>query len=188
MKSYSLLVCFLILSLSSFGQGWKKVEMNMYSFEVPADWTPENENRPRITESKSKNVREYSFFWKDPASKNHKTWDRSMSLQIDSYESLDGSPVSFQFVQDRAIATPSEILKAEEEVLEKGKKRIVVLQKDVEISIGKIKRYNGLRYILLYQTEGLIHVLTVRLRESFLKERPDKLKDIERILNSFTIK
>ena len=38
MKRYHLLLCFLLYSLSSFSQGWKRIGDDTYSLEVPSGW------------------------------------------------------------------------------------------------------------------------------------------------------
>ena len=111
-----------------------------------------------------------------------------MSLSVESYTGLNDSVLPFSVVEEMAIATPSKVLNIQREEIGKGKVRLTILQEDQEISMGKIKRYNGYRYILLLQNKDFIHVVTVRAKEKYLKEEADKLKDVERILNSFEVK
>ena len=188
MKFYYLFFSFMILCIPSFGQEWKRVETSMYSFEIPADWISVHGNGSRISEVKSKNYRQYSRFWYSPEGKHPDTWAKAISLDIDSYESLYSPPLTFQFIQDQSIAAPTKIFNVEKEDLGEGKMKIIVYEEDKEISIGKIKRYNAYRYMFLLHTKDIAHVLTVRLREGFLKERPENHKLIERIFNSFVLK
>lgn len=188
MKFYCLFFSFMILFIPSFGQEWKKMETSLFSFEIPADWTSVYGNGSRISEVKSKNYRQYSRRWDSPEGKHPDTWAKAISLDIDCYESLYSPPLTFQFIQDKSIASPNKIFNVKKEDLESGKMKVIVYEENKEISVGKIKRYNAYRYIYLLQTKDIIYVLTVRLRESLLKEHPEKRELIERIFNSFVVK
>ena len=189
MKRYHLILYFLLFVFTSFAQEWKRVETDMYSVEIPENWaSKQGNNTPRVADVKSRNFRQYSIYWQSPESESPSTWAKSMSLSVESYTGLNDSVLPFSMVEEMAIATPAKVLNIQREELGKGKVRLTILQEDKEISMGKIKRYNGYRYILLLQNKDFIHVVTVRAKEKYLKEEADKLKDVERILNSFEVK
>ena len=56
-------------------------------------------------------------------------------------------------VEEMAIATPAKVLNIQREELGKGKVRLTILQEDKEISMGKIKRHNQYRHVLLLQSK-----------------------------------
>ena len=111
-----------------------------------------------------------------------------MHLCVESYTGLNGSVLPFSVVEDMAIDTPTKVLNIQREEIGKGKVRLTILEESMQISLGKIKRFNLYRYILLLQDRDFVHEVTVSVREEYLKEEADKLKDIERILNSFEVK
>ena len=160
----------------------------MYSVEIPANWTSEQGNTPRMVDVKSRNFRQYSIHWSSPESESPSTWAKAMHLSVESYTGLNDSVLPFSVVEDMAVATPAKVLSTQRKETGKGKVRLTILQEDKEISMGKIKRYNGYRYILLLQNKDFVHVVTVSARENYLKEEADKLKEIEHILNSFEVK
>ena len=188
MKRYHLLLCFLLFACSSFSQEWKKVETNMYSVEIPANWPSEQDNTPRMVDVKSRDFRQYSIHWSSPESESPSTWAKAMSLSVESYTGLNDSVLPFSVIEDMAVATPAKVLSTQRKETGKGKVRLTILQEDKEISMGKIKRHNQYRYVLLLQNKDFVHVVTVSARENYLKEEADKLKEIEHILNSFEVK
>ena len=189
MKRYYLLLCFLLFVFSSFAQEWKRVETDMYSVEIPESWPSEQgNNTPRVVDVKSRNFRQYSIYWFSPESESPSTWAKSMHLCVESYTGLNGSVLPFSVVEDMAIDTPTKVLNIQREEIGKGKVRLTILEESMQISLGKIKRHNVYRYILLLQDRDFVHEVTVDIREKYLKEEADKLKDIERILNSFEVK
>ena len=202
MKHYHLLLYILLYSLSSFSQEWKRVEADTYSIEIPTDWytksidktkrraveLPAGQERP-VGPLEEHNLRQqHHIIWRSPETKEFSTIDKAMSLNIRSYVSRDNSPIPFHIVEEVATASVLGVLDTQREECGKGKVKVVILEKNMEIHGGKIKRYNLCRYIHLQQSEGIVHAIEVRIREKHLKEHPDKLKDIERILNSFEVK
>lgn len=202
MKCYHLLLYFLLYSLSSFSQEWKRVEADTYSIEIPADWfvKPIDKTKRRVVELpagqeqpigilEEHNLRQqHHIIWRSSETKEISTMDKSMFLNIRSYVSRDNSPIPFHIVEKVAIASPVKVLNTQRKECGKGKVKVVILEKNMEIHGGKIKRYNLCRYIHLQQSEGIVHAVEVKIKEKYLKEHPDKLKDIERILNSFEVK
>ena len=189
MKRYYLFLCFFLFVFTSFAQEWKRVETDMYSVEIPENWaSKQGNNTPRVADVKSRNFRQYSIYWQSPESESPSTWDKSMSLTVESYTGLNDSVLPFSVVEDMAIATPAKVLSTQRKETCKGKVRLTILQEDKEISMGKIKRHNQYRHVLLLKSKDYAHVVTVSAREKYLKEEADKLKDIERILNSFEVK
>lgn len=188
MKRYHLFIFFLLFVSLSSAQEWKRVETDMFSVEVPASWISEHGNTPRVVDVKSRNFRQYSIRWKNPESKDFSTRSESMLLVIESYTGLNDSVLPFSMVENMAVATPAKVLSTQRKEFGKGKVRLTILQEDKEISMGRIKRYNQYRHVLLLRNKDLIHVVTVSARENYLKEQESKLKDVERILNSFEVK
>ena len=204
MKLYHLLLCFLLYSLSSFAQEWKKVGDDTYSIEIPADWFTKPidktvkrasdeaaerglPHKPLIYEKYNLQVR-HDTFWQNPSTKEISTWSKAMYLRIQCFTSENNSTVPFHIVEELVTSSPVEILDTQRKECGKGKVKVVVLEKNMEINRGKIKRYNLYRYILLQQSERDVHAVEVSISEKHLKEHPEKMKEIERILNSFEIK
>ena len=160
----------------------------MYSVEIPANWPSEQDNTPRMVDVKSRDFRQYSIHWSSPESESPSIWAKAMSLSVESYTGLNDSVLPFSVIEDMAVATPAKVLSTQRKETGKGKVRLTILQEDKEISMGKIKRHNQYRYVLLLQNKDFVHVVTVSARENYLKEEADKLKEIEHILNSFEVK
>ena len=204
MKRYHLLLCFLLYSLSSFSQEWKRIGDDTYTLEIPADWYTKavDKNAVRTSEWAAKQglprkvtlyekhnlqVR-HDTIWQSPESKEVSTWSKAMYLRIRCFTSKNNSPIPFRIVEELATASVLGVLDTQREECGKGKVKVVILEKNMDIHGGKIKRYNLYRYIVLQQSEKIVHAVEVRIEEKYLKEHPDKLKDIERILNSFEVK
>lgn len=202
MKRYYLLLYILLYSLSSFSQEWKRVEADTYSIEIPTDWytKPIDKTKRRAVELPAKQERpagpleehnlrqQHHIIWRSPEMKEISTMDKAMYLTIRSYVSRDNSPIPFHIVEKVAIASPVEVLDTQRTECGNGKVKVFILEKNLSINRGKIKWHNLCRYSYLQQSEGIVHAIEVSIREKHLKEHPDKLKDIERILNSFEVK
>lgn len=188
MKCCNLCFCFFLFALSVFGQKWQKIETDKFTFEIPKEWMSENENASRVVEMKSLNLRQYALRWDSPENESPTTWNEGMLLKIESYESLDTSPLSFEQIYEMAMANPGKTLNVKKKQVGEGLFRIEILEEDMEVSMGKIKRYHSCRHVLMCYDKDLAHVVTIKCSESLQKEQPEKLKDIEYILNSFSVK
>lgn len=191
-------------TLTSFSQEWKRVGDDIYSIEIPADWftKPVDKtvkrasdeaaerglpHKPLIYEKYNLQVR-HDTIWQSPESKEVSTWSKAMCLRIRCFTSKNNSTVPFHIVEDLVTSSPVEILDTQRTECGKGKVKVVVLEKNMEIDRGKIKRYNLYRYIFLQQSERDVHAVEVSISEKHLKEHPEKMKEIERILKSFEVK
>lgn len=204
MKRYHILLCFLLYSLSSFSQEWKRVGDDTYSLEVPAGWytIPVDKNAVRTSEWAAKQglPRKVDIYernnlqvrndtiWFSPETEESSAKSSVMNLRIRSFVSRNNSPIPFHIVEEVATASVHGALDTQREECGKGKVKVFILEKNRSIYGAKIKWYNLYRYIVLQQSEKIVHAVEVKIEEKYLKEHPDKLKDIERILNSFEVK
>lgn len=191
-------------TLSSFSQEWKRIGDDTYTLEIPADWYTKavDKNAVRTSEWAAKQgfprkvtlyekhnlqVR-HDTIWFSPETEESSAKPMVMNLRVRSFVSRNNSSIPFHIVEELATASVLGVLDTQREECGKGKVKVVILEKNMDIHGGKIKRYNLYRYIVLQQSEKIVHAVEVSIKEKYLKEHPDKLKDIERILNSFEVK
>ena len=111
----------------------------------------------------------HDTIWFSPETEESSAKFAVMNLRVRSFVSRNNSPIPFHIVEEVATASVLGVLDTQREECGKGKVKVVILEKSMDIHGGKIKRYNLCRYIHLQQSEGIVHAVEVKIKEKYLK-------------------
>lgn len=163
---------------------WKKIKNSLYSLEVPSSWGPAQGMPGDGIEPGERDAREYHlhfFFWHSPVN-SREDIPSCVGVEVQTYEKLDKSPLSVRDIEKAVLA--SRYPDRKETRSSPDELRFLIIKDSKEMD-GSMVKYR--KYYLLKKTGLKVHCVDITLRDELIKKQPDIEKQVQRILNSFTV-
>lgn len=190
---FSLLLFLLCCSFTQqHNKEWKRIDNQLYSITFPSYWVArhhtEDGNIPLERDIKTLGYHYYYLMWGTPQG-SREDIEKSMYCVIQSYEKLNpDSVITLQKIEELEMRQFSDISKlCSKRIIKssKNQKRFVIVKESPNLD----KTTDILReYFLLQQKGKTAHCLFVTLREKYAQRHPEKTSEIEKIIDSFTVK
>ena len=171
---------------------WNRIDNQLYSITFPSSWVTrhQTEDGSGLIERdiKSLGYHYYCLMWGTPHG-TREDFERIMYCVIQSYEKLNpDSAITLQEIEELQMGKFYGINKlCSKRIIQssKNQKKFVIVRESQNLD----KTTDILReYFLLQQKGKIVHCLFVTLPENYAQKHPEKISEIEKIIDSFTVK